>query len=197
MILVFFWKSRSTVGFMFKSINLTARKKNWSVGGLCFVWLCSRPAPSDSSCFPPPAACLSLLFVFLLHAPSRPPSSEGGCLVLSPGLNHASEMEKAPRLGPVWLEELGLSFECDIKVHNEGFAADSRLEGRCGWRHGYRLLGCGPKGMLKPSGWMQVRKNLLFLWEDLRASCGLPHPELLVPIHCLVLLTSPLLRKCI
>ena len=64
---------------------------------------------------------------------------------MSPGLNHASEMEKAPRPGPaVWFEELGLSFECDIKVHNEGSAADSRLEGRCGWYHGYRLLGCGP-----------------------------------------------------
>lgn len=83
---------------------------------------------------------------------------------MCPGLNHASEMERAPRPGPVWVGELGFRSECDIKVHNEGFAADSRLEGRCGWRQAYRFLGWGPDGMLKPFGWIQVRQKLLFLW---------------------------------
>lgn len=134
------------------------------VGSLCLL-----PAPRSGPILTP---------VFLpLHAPSSPPSSERRCLVLSPGLNHASEMEKAPRPGPVWLEEQGLSFECHIKGHNEGCVAGSRLEGRRGWRHGYGLRGCGPDGMLKPYGQTYVRKRLLFLRYDLRASCGPPHSE--------------------
>lgn len=46
-------------------------------------------------------------------------------------MNHASEMEKAWRPGPIFVDELGPSSKGDINVHAKDFAVGPRLEGGC------------------------------------------------------------------
>lgn len=107
-----------------------------------------------------------VLLFYLWFCHSVPPPADRSLSGLVCGMNHASEMEKAWRPGPISVDELGPSSKGDINVHAKDFAVGPRLEGGC---ESCSVSGLWDQGPACPMS-VQVKtptpvsKSLLLLW---------------------------------